>query len=231
MSASRTLRASSRAASSRRSRTRRWAPRPSPSLSDRKVSVANAEMKVSFLAPVRAGMTLRCEAVVVAGGSRTAFVEASITDEDGPARGPGLLDVPLQRPKLGSPAGEGRWRRRWSPFKKGAPCACAARTRDTTTLVRDYLVQETVDPLRTLGRCVACGHARLVLRRHGDLMLLVALLRLLQDETGAFDGNLSWIPYLIVTVVAAVVIAAHGAADRDRARAAQRRPRPSKETS
>lgn len=49
----------------------------------RKVSVANAEMKVSFLAAVRSGGTLRCEAVVVAGGARTAFVEASVTDGDG----------------------------------------------------------------------------------------------------------------------------------------------------
>jgi len=49
----------------------------------RRVSVANAEMKASFLAPVRRGATLRCEAIVVAGGSRTAFVEATITDETG----------------------------------------------------------------------------------------------------------------------------------------------------
>ena len=49
----------------------------------RKVRVANAEMKVSFLAAVRAGTTLRCEAQVVSGGSRTAFVEASITDAEG----------------------------------------------------------------------------------------------------------------------------------------------------
>jgi len=49
----------------------------------RKVSVANAEMKVSFLAAVRSGAVLRCEAVVVSGGSHTAFVEASVTDEEG----------------------------------------------------------------------------------------------------------------------------------------------------
>ncbi len=49
----------------------------------RRVSVANAEMKVSFLAAVRQGATLTCDAVVVAGGSRTAFVEASVTDEEG----------------------------------------------------------------------------------------------------------------------------------------------------
>lgn len=49
---------------------------------DRKVFVANAEMKVSFLAAVRTGSWLRCEAVVVSGGPRTAFVEASITDDE-----------------------------------------------------------------------------------------------------------------------------------------------------
>jgi uncharacterized protein (TIGR00369 family) len=49
----------------------------------RPVSIANAEMKVSFLAPVTSGGSLRCEAAVVAGGQRTAFVEASITDDEG----------------------------------------------------------------------------------------------------------------------------------------------------
>ncbi len=50
---------------------------------DRKVFVANAEIKVSFLAAVRTGAELRCEAEVVAGGARTAFVEASVRDEEG----------------------------------------------------------------------------------------------------------------------------------------------------
>jgi acyl-CoA thioesterase len=45
----------------------------------RKVFAANAEMKVSFLAPVPPGATLLCTAEVVSGGSRVAFVEATIT--------------------------------------------------------------------------------------------------------------------------------------------------------
>jgi uncharacterized protein (TIGR00369 family) len=49
----------------------------------RKVSVANAEMKVSFLAPVEVGSTLTCTAEVVSGGRRTAFVEASVTNGSG----------------------------------------------------------------------------------------------------------------------------------------------------
>ncbi len=49
----------------------------------RKVFVANAELKVSFLAPVQIGTELRCDAEVVSGGSRVAFVEATVTDAAG----------------------------------------------------------------------------------------------------------------------------------------------------
>jgi hypothetical protein len=96
---------------------------------------------------------------------------------------------------------------RWSPFKKGAHVRLRGRTRDTTTLVKDYLVQETLDPLRTLARYVAFGSIGSAFVSIGTLMLLVALLRLLQGETGAFYGNLSWLPYVIVAVVALVVVA------------------------
>src|ERR1700683_561850 len=44
----------------------------------RKVFAANAEMKISFLAPVTPGAVLTCTAEVVSGGSTVAFVEASI---------------------------------------------------------------------------------------------------------------------------------------------------------
>jgi uncharacterized protein (TIGR00369 family) len=44
----------------------------------RKVFAANAELKISFLAPVPPGATLLCTAEVVSGGSRVAFVEASV---------------------------------------------------------------------------------------------------------------------------------------------------------
>jgi uncharacterized protein (TIGR00369 family) len=44
----------------------------------RKVFAANAEMKISFLAPVPLGSVLTCTADVVSGGGRVAFVEASV---------------------------------------------------------------------------------------------------------------------------------------------------------
>jgi uncharacterized protein (TIGR00369 family) len=49
----------------------------------RKVRIANAELKVSFLAPVLQGADLICDAAVVSGGGRVAFVEASVTGSDG----------------------------------------------------------------------------------------------------------------------------------------------------
>jgi uncharacterized protein (TIGR00369 family) len=49
----------------------------------RRVVAANAEIKVSFFVPVAAGSVLTCEADVVSGGSRTAFVEAAVTDDAG----------------------------------------------------------------------------------------------------------------------------------------------------
>jgi uncharacterized protein (TIGR00369 family) len=51
----------------------------------RRVNVANADLKVSFLRPVRVGARLTCEAEVVSGGARVAFVEAILRGEDGVA--------------------------------------------------------------------------------------------------------------------------------------------------
>ncbi len=48
----------------------------------RKVFSANAELKISFLAPARVGTTLTCTAWVLSGGSRAAFVEAEVVDDE-----------------------------------------------------------------------------------------------------------------------------------------------------
>ena len=68
--------ASSRGAFWPPSATRPWGRPPSPSSRAAGWSAANAEMKVSFLAPVAVGAVLTCAAEVVAGGGRAAFVEA-----------------------------------------------------------------------------------------------------------------------------------------------------------
>ena len=97
---------------------------------------------------------------------------------------------------------------KWTRLTKTVPRRLRGRTQDATTLVRDYLLQETVDPLRQLGRYVVAGALGSLFIGIGVLMLLIGLLRLLQGETGAFDGNLSWLPYVIVIVTAALLAAA-----------------------
>jgi len=49
----------------------------------RRVFVANAELKISFMAPVAEGTELTCDASVVSGSSRVAFLEATVTSGHG----------------------------------------------------------------------------------------------------------------------------------------------------
>jgi lysylphosphatidylglycerol synthetase-like protein (DUF2156 family) len=79
---------------------------------------------------------------------------------------------------------------------------------EAVQLVIDYVKQETVDPLKGLGRFLAFGVVGSLCLCIGVTLLLVSLLRLLQTETATtFTGNLSWLPYLIVSLVALVIIA------------------------
>jgi hypothetical protein len=86
---------------------------------------------------------------------------------------------------------------------------------DAFQLVVDYVKQETLEPLKGLGRFVLFGVAGSVALAGGFVILAIGLLRLLQGETGTtFSGNLSWLPYVICAVVsigvAAVAIVAIG---------------------
>jgi hypothetical protein len=75
-------------------------------------------------------------------------------------------------------------------------------------LVIDYVKQETLDPLRGLGRYILFGVAGSVALAIGLVILAVGFLRLLQGETGTtFAGNLSWVPYVICTVAVVAVAA------------------------
>ncbi|MEA2717271.1 MAG: hypothetical protein QOI99_1588 [Actinomycetota bacterium] len=89
---------------------------------------------------------------------------------------------------------------------------------DLWQLVLAYFKQETIDPVKNLGRFVAFGLAGSLAVGLGGVLLVLGLLRLLQNETGsAFDGNLSVFPYLISFVVAVVAaVAAVTAGSRDR---------------
>lgn len=79
---------------------------------------------------------------------------------------------------------------------------------DAVQIVIDYVKQETLVPLKGLGRYVGLGVLGSLSLCVGAILLLVSLLRLLQTETATtFTGNLSWLPYLIVSLLAVAVVA------------------------
>ncbi len=83
-----------------------------------------------------------------------------------------------------------------------------AEAQDLFQLVVGYAKQETIDPVKNLGRFVGYGLAGALLGSLGAVLLLLGGLRLLQTETGeAFDGNLTFIPYLLVLVVSGAIVA------------------------
>jgi Putative Actinobacterial Holin-X, holin superfamily III len=73
-----------------------------------------------------------------------------------------------------------------------------------------YIKEETIQPLKEMGRFVAWGALGSLLVGFGYFFLLVGALRFLQEQFPVLDGTLSWIPYLVVVVLAALIIALTG---------------------
>jgi hypothetical protein len=72
---------------------------------------------------------------------------------------------------------------------------------DVIETVKAYALQETVDPLRGLGRFVAFGLLGAIFIGLGCLLLVLAILRFVQSRhVGAFHGTWSFVPYLIALV-------------------------------
>ena len=72
---------------------------------------------------------------------------------------------------------------------------------DLWDLLVAYARQETVDPLRNIGRFLAYGVGGMVVITIGVFLLAMSALRALQTQTGSvFEGFWSWVPYLIVAI-------------------------------
>jgi Putative Actinobacterial Holin-X, holin superfamily III len=73
---------------------------------------------------------------------------------------------------------------------------------DALNLTIEYLKQETIEPLTGLGRFLVWGVAGSLAIAVGILLILLAILRVMQEETGtALTGNWSWVPYFVVSVL------------------------------
>lgn len=83
--------------------------------------------------------------------------------------------------------------------------------KDVMDLAVAYVKQETVEPLRGIGRFLGFGIAAMVFFGAASVLLLLAVLRALQNETGEhFTGSLTWVPYMLTFVVAVIIAAFAG---------------------
>lgn len=79
---------------------------------------------------------------------------------------------------------------------------------DAVDLIKAYAKQETVGPLKNLGRYLGFGIAGALLMGLGLFFLAMAGLRALQSETGPhLTGGWSWLPYLVVAIGGLLVAA------------------------
>ncbi len=79
---------------------------------------------------------------------------------------------------------------------------------DLWALTKEYARQETIDPIKDLGRYLGYGVGGAVLFGFGFVMLMLAALRALQTETGdLFVGDRSFYPYIIVIILGLGAIA------------------------
>ncbi len=73
--------------------------------------------------------------------------------------------------------------------------------------VKAYAKQETLGPLKGAGSWLGYGFAAAAVLGLGLVLMLLGLLRLVQTEwERSASGNLSWLAYLIVLVVASVLL-------------------------
>jgi flagellar biosynthesis protein FliQ len=92
----------------------------------------------------------------------------------------------------------------WRKFMRGN--AVQRDLDEIKDLAFRYIKEETIQPLKDMGRFVLWGALGSLLVGFGSLLLLFGALRFLQEQFKVLDGTLSWIPYLIVVVLAALVI-------------------------
>ena len=80
--------------------------------------------------------------------------------------------------------------------------------RELRDLIVAYAKQETIEPIKGLGKFVGFGLGGALLMGTGIMFLAIGLLRVLQEETFPhLTGNWSWVPYAIVVVATGLLSA------------------------
>lgn len=77
---------------------------------------------------------------------------------------------------------------------------------DLLATLRAYVKQETIGPLRGLGRYLGFGLAGTICFAVAEVFLVLGVVRVSQSTTSIFDGNLSFVSYLLGVVACAASI-------------------------
>ncbi len=94
------------------------------------------------------------------------------------------------------------------PWSSPQPAKGAAtQIAELKDLIVGYAKQETVDPLKTLGRYLGFGFAGALTIGMGLSMLLLALLRGLQQVPDLQDPTWDWVPYLATGIAGVLLVA------------------------
>jgi hypothetical protein len=93
----------------------------------------------------------------------------------------------------------------WRKFLRGA--TFQRDIEEIRDLAMRYIKEETIQPVKDIGRFAAYGALGSLFVGFGTTLLLLAALRFLQEQFKVLDGTLSWLPYVIVAVLACGVIA------------------------
>ena len=93
----------------------------------------------------------------------------------------------------------------WRNFVRGA--SIQSDLEEIRDLAVRYVKEETVQPVKDMRRFAMFGAYGSMFVGFGVALLLLAVLRFMQEQFTILDGNLSWVPYLVVTFIAAVIIA------------------------
>jgi hypothetical protein len=108
--------------------------------------------------------------------------------------------------------------------KQGEDKGVGEVVNDLWQLCRDYAKQETIDPLKSIGRFIGWGIGGALLLGLGLCFGALAVVRLLQTETGdALDGHLDFVPYLAAFVFTVVAVGLSAAAIKRPMRAEEKK--------
>lgn len=96
----------------------------------------------------------------------------------------------------------------WRKFLRGA--TLQRDLDEIRSIAVRYVKDETLQPVKEMGRFAAYGALGSLFIGFGTVLMLLGALRYLQWQFRVLDGSLSWIPYLIVAALAAIVIVLTG---------------------